>query len=366
MLGKPLILYIAAQESSVRALLAQENESQKEGTLYYLSRTFTGAELNYSPIEKMCLALVFAIQKLRHYMHAYIIHLVAKADPVKYVMSKPVLAGRLAKWVLLLNQYEIIYVPAKAVKGQALADFLADHPITADWKISDNLLDEDVFYIDIFPTWTMFFDGSARVDGAGARVVFMSPQRQILPYSFQLSELCSNNVAKYQGLIIGLQMAINMEIIALEVYGDSKLIINKLLTEYEVRKDDVVPYFWLATQLLQRFEAVTLEHVLRKENQMADALANLALSMTLGEYEAADVSVCQRWVIPFVTEMLLDNTNAISVLPVDVEEWRQPLIDYLEHEKLPDDPRHCSEIRQRAPRFLYYKETLYCALSKYF
>ncbi|CAN6570629.1 unnamed protein product [Malus baccata var. baccata] len=65
-------------------------------------------------------------------MHAYTIHLVAKANPVKHVMSKPVLTGRLAKWALLLNQYKIIYVIAKAVKGQALADFLVDHPIPAD------------------------------------------------------------------------------------------------------------------------------------------------------------------------------------------------------------------------------------------
>ncbi|KAM1999837.1 hypothetical protein ACFX16_007213 [Malus domestica] len=146
---KPLILYIATKESLVEALLAQKNESQKEGELYYLSRTLTGTELNYSSIEKMCLALMF-IQKLRHYMHAYIIHLVAKADPVKYVMSKPVLTWRLAKWALLLNQYKIIYVPAKVVKGQALADFLADHPIPTDWKISDDLPNEEVFYIDIF------------------------------------------------------------------------------------------------------------------------------------------------------------------------------------------------------------------------
>ncbi|KAM1282220.1 hypothetical protein ACFX2I_022708 [Malus domestica] len=237
----------------------------------------------------MCLALVFAIQKLRHYMHAYTIHLVAKAD-------------------------SIIYVPAKAVKGQALADFLADHPIPADWKISDDLPDEEMFYIDIFPTWMI--------------------------------ELCSNNVTEYQALIIGLQMAINMGITALEIFGDSKLIINQLLTEYEVRKDDLIPYFRLATQLLQEFETMTLKHVPRKENQMADALANLASSMTLGEDEAAEVLVCQRWVIPLVTEMLLDDTNVISVLPVDVEEWRQPLIDYLEHGKLPDDPRHRSEIRE--------------------
>ena len=101
-------------------------------------------------------------------MHGYTIHLVAKVDSVKYVMSKPVLTGRLGKWALLFNQYKIIYVLAKAIKGQALADFLADYPIPTDWKISDDLLDEEVFYIDIFLTWTMFFDGSERVDGAGA------------------------------------------------------------------------------------------------------------------------------------------------------------------------------------------------------
>ncbi|KAM2197358.1 hypothetical protein ACFX1Q_000770 [Malus domestica] len=228
----------------------------------------------------MCLTLMFAIQKLMHYMHAYTIHLVAKADP-------------------------IIYVPAKAIKGQSLIDFLADHPIPADWKILDNFPDEEVFHIDIFPTWTI--------------------------------ELCSNDVAKYQALNIGLQMAINMGITALEVFGDSKLIINQLLTEYEVRKDDLVPYFRLATQLLQKFETVTLEHVPRKENQMADALANLASSMTLGEEETANVPICQIWVIPLATEMLLDDTNVISVFPVDVEEWRHPLIDYLQHGKLPDD-----------------------------
>ena len=97
----------------------------------------------------------------------------------------------------------------------------------------------------------------------------------------------------------------------------------------------------------------------RKENQTVDALANLASSMALEEDEATDVSDCQRWVIPLAIEMLLDDTNVISVLPINTEEWRQPLIDYLEHGKLPDNPIHRSEIRRRAPRFLYYKGTLY-------
>ncbi|XP_070672146.1 uncharacterized protein [Malus domestica] len=255
----------------------------------------------------MCLALVFAIQKLKHYMLAYTIDLVAKADP-----------------------YEIIYVPAKAIKGKALADFLADLLIPTNWKISDDLPDEEVFYIDIFPTWMMLFDRSIRADGVGTGVVFMSPQRKILPYSFQLSKLCSNNVAEYQALIIRLQMAINIEITALEVYGDSKLIINQLLTEYEARKYDIVPYFWLATQLLQKFQAVTLEHVPRKENQMANALTNLALSMTLREDEATDVLVCQRWVILLFTEMLLDDTNVISVRKKPIKPWKKHTQAYAE------------------------------------
>ncbi|KAM2605568.1 hypothetical protein TB2_034360 [Malus domestica] len=81
--------------------------------------------------------------------------------------------------------------------------------------------------------------------------------------------------------------------------------------------------------------------------------------MALVKDEVADVPVFQRWVIPLITEMLLDDTNVILVLPVDTKEWRQPLINYLEHGKLPDDLRHRSEIRRRVPRFLYYKETLY-------
>ncbi|CAL8083348.1 unnamed protein product [Prunus armeniaca] len=279
--GKPLILYIAAQERSIGALLAQENESHNEQALYYLSRTLTGPELNYTPIEKMCLALVFAIQKLRHYMQAFTVHLIALADPVRYVMSKPVLTGRLAKWALLLNQYEIIYTPARAVKGQVVADFLADHPILADWEISDDLPDEQVFFANVSPTWMMFFDGSARKDGPGAGVVFLSPRE-----------------TQYQALIMGLQMVVEMKISSLEVYGDSMLVINQLLTHYEVRKDDLIPYHQIVTQLLERFDFVTLEHVPRKDNQMADALANLAATLALTKDEAVNLPICQHWVVP--------------------------------------------------------------------
>ena len=75
--------------------------------------------------------------------------------------------------------------------------------------------------MDVLPPWEMFFDGVARRDGAGARVVLISPKKHILPYSFVLVDLCSNNVAEYQTLILDLQMAIEMGIKDLDVYSDS-------------------------------------------------------------------------------------------------------------------------------------------------
>ena len=66
--GRPLILYTAALEHSLGAMLAQNNDEGKENALYYISRTLVGAERNYSAMEKICLALVFTVQKLRHYL----------------------------------------------------------------------------------------------------------------------------------------------------------------------------------------------------------------------------------------------------------------------------------------------------------
>jgi len=69
-----------------------------------------------------------------------------------------------------------------------------------------------VFFIDILPPLEMHFYGAVRWYGVGAGVVFVTPEKHILPYSFVLTQLCSNNVAEYQALNLGLQMAIEMGI----------------------------------------------------------------------------------------------------------------------------------------------------------
>ena len=92
---------------------------------------------------------------------------------------------------------------------------------------------------------------------------------------------------------------------------------------------------------------------------MADALANLAATLALGAEESMNVPVCNRWVVAPLAEDSEEEVNAVSLQEVDEEDCRQLLIDYLQHGKLPNDPRHKTEFQRRAPRFLYFNGTLY-------
>ncbi|XP_070017804.1 uncharacterized protein [Nicotiana sylvestris] len=206
----------------------------------------------------------------------------------------------------------------------------------------------------------MYFDGAAHRGGAGAGVVFVTSQGEVLPYSFMLMQLCCNNVAEYQALILGLEMAIEMKRLQLQVFGDSQLVVNQLLGSYEVKKPELRPYHDYAKKLTGWLGDVTIQHMPRKENKKADALAALASSLTLPDQ--AQVAVCKIWLVPLPNEAEGEENelkHLVAVSEVEKEEWRHPIIDYLCYGILPKNPRRRTKIRRRAPRFLYYKDTLY-------
>ncbi|XP_070047078.1 uncharacterized protein [Nicotiana tomentosiformis] len=185
--------------------------------------------------------------------------------------------------------------------------------------------------IEVQPPWRMYFNGAAHRGGAGAGVVFVTSQGEVLPYSFTLTQLCSNNVAEYQALILGLKMAVKMKRLQLQVFGDSQLVINQLLGSYEVKKLELRQYHDYAKNLMGWVGDMTIQHMPRKENKKADVLAALASSLTLH-----------------------DRTSYS-----EKEEWQKPIIGYLSYEILPENPRRRAEIRRRAPLFLYYKDAIY-------
>ena len=111
-------------DHSLRALLAQNNDQNHEQAIYYLNRIMIGAKHHYHLIEKEYLTLVFAIQKMRHYLMGQHIHVIFRINPLQFLMTRPSsLNCRLVKWAILLSQYEMQFMPQKAVKRQAVADF---------------------------------------------------------------------------------------------------------------------------------------------------------------------------------------------------------------------------------------------------
>ncbi|CAL2271045.1 unnamed protein product [Prunus armeniaca] len=135
-------------------------------------------------------------------------------------MSKPVLFWRIAKWSVLFFEFEIKFVPQKAIKGQALANFLVARPTPNNMELPAHLPKEEVFTTKAL-TWQLYFDGAGRRKGAGARLMFIMSSGRLILYSFSLLALCSNNVAEYEALIIGLEIALEMHIDCLQACGDS-------------------------------------------------------------------------------------------------------------------------------------------------
>ena len=123
-------------------MLAQLDDSGKERTIYYLSKRMLEYECRYIMIEHLCLALVWATKRLRHYVTEYSILLVSQLDPLRYLFDRPVLTGRLMRWLVLLTEFDIRYVMQQSVKRSIVADHLASLPVSDDRPIDDDFLNE--------------------------------------------------------------------------------------------------------------------------------------------------------------------------------------------------------------------------------
>ena len=184
--GKPLKLYISETQESIGSLLAQDNSEGQEQAIFYLSRILSECECKYSIIKKLCLVLYFSAFKLRNYMLAYVVCVIAQTDLVKYTLSRLILSGKLGKWSLSLVEFNLVYLPQKVVKGQALVDFLADHPSTNVTDFNESLV------LEVTP-WKLFFDGSKSEQGVGIGVVLESPMGIKTQMSLRLNQQCSHN-----------------------------------------------------------------------------------------------------------------------------------------------------------------------------
>uniref|UniRef100_A0A2N9INS0 RNA-directed DNA polymerase n=1 Tax=Fagus sylvatica TaxID=28930 RepID=A0A2N9INS0_FAGSY len=297
--GKSLRLYLASNSQAIGALIAQENDNGDEQPIYYVSRTLKDAESRYSGAERSCLALIYASQRLRHYFLAHQVQLMTKSHPIKSLLQRSVLSGRLAQWLLQLSQYEIIAETPTAIKSQAIADLLAQFPGEDNSSISDEVPGEinEVFLAGLADSvWTLKFDGSSTATSAGAGIVLYRDDGEAVTKSFKFDFPCSNNAAEYEAYLAGLAIAYEMGIKHLRVIDDSNLV-----------------------KLEARFSTFKIKHAQRNENRYADALATLGSQIAFGG-EEMDITICKK--MKPITESLRKEFEELSQ---DQEDWRAPI-----------------------------------------
>ncbi|GJT23272.1 reverse transcriptase domain-containing protein [Tanacetum coccineum] len=152
-----LIVYLSASHGAISAVLMTERGTVQT-PVYFVSRALQGPELNYTPMEKLVLSLVFAAKRLRRYFQAHPIAI--------------------------------------------LADFLIEKPDKGPLDTSVVETPQEL--------WTLFTGGSSCVDGSGAGLILTSPEGTEFTYALRFQFIISNNESEYEALIAGIRIAAQM------------------------------------------------------------------------------------------------------------------------------------------------------------
>jgi ribonuclease HI len=98
--------------------------------------------------------------------------------------------------------------------------------------------------------WAMYFDGSACEDGCGVGILLVSPHGVIYSFSIRLSAPCTNNLAEYEAVHRGMELLLEVGAEAVEVFGDSKLVISQLTEEYRCESELLFPLWMRCRELM--------------------------------------------------------------------------------------------------------------------
>ena len=134
--------------------------------------------------------------------------------------------------------------------------------------------------------WQIYIDGGARGNPgpAAAGVVIYSPQGSIIKQSGKYLGKTTNNLAEYQGAILGLTELRNLigrakaKKIIVRIKSDSELLVKQINHQYKIKNENLTPYFIKLWNLILDFKEVNFIHIPRSENKLADQMVNKTLN----------------------------------------------------------------------------------------
>ncbi|XP_071718867.1 uncharacterized protein [Rutidosis leptorrhynchoides] len=244
---------------------------------------------------------------------------------MKKILTKLEISGRLALWAVEFGAYQISYLPRSTVKGQVLADYLAE--MTGELEVIN---ERTALKPVVGETWDLFTDGASCAEGAGAGLVLASPGGEEHTYALSFNFDVTNNEAEYEALLAGLNIARKMNITNLRTFTDSQLLLK---------------------ELAERFEYFELVQVPRSQNKKADALSKLA-ALTFSHFQK------QVWVEELPSKSI-DNDLMVASVKEEQLNWMEPILQYIRSDILPSDKREARLVRERAPMYIIQNDILY-------
>ncbi|XP_022150100.1 uncharacterized protein LOC111018362 [Momordica charantia] len=332
--GEKLHLYLAVSDSAVSSTLIKQ-EGARQSPVYYTSKAMTEPETRYPQTEKLAFALVTSARRLRPYFQAHTV-IVLTNLPLKNIFLKLEISGRLMKWALELSEYDIQFGPRTALKGQAVANFIAE--LTPPSQLTESDL-----------SWTIYVDGSSNERGCGAGILLLAPSGERFEYALRFNFRTSNNEAEYEALLACLCVARGLGAVHIKVFSDSQLVVNQIKEEYQTKDPRMEKYLSKVRSHLAQFRTYEVSQVPRSENSNADALAKLASAYETDLARSVPVEI-------------LDSPSILEpdVMEVDTPSpsWMDPIVEFIKGNPL-QDPKEQKKMARRAARFTLREGALY-------
>jgi hypothetical protein len=201
-------------------------------------------------LEKVLYAVLMASSMLRHYFQAYHI-IVPSSQPLKDIMRNREATGRIGKWAAELNEFSIDYVHRSSIQSQALADFISDWTLGAQEEEASKDAE----------AWTMFCDGSWGTFRADAAAVLIAPSKVRTCYTVKLDFSCTNNIAEYEALLLGLRKLKAMGIRRAVLKTDSQVISGHVDKSCKARDPKLEKYLDTVRRLEASFEGFSVKNI---------------------------------------------------------------------------------------------------------
>jgi ribonuclease HI len=219
-----------------------------------------------------------------------------------------------------LNEFSIDYVHRSSIQSQTLADFIADWTPGAQEEETNKDAE----------AWTVFYDGSWGTFGAGAAAILVAPSKVRTCYAARLEFSCTNNIAEYEALLLGLWKLKAMGIRRAILKTDSQVISGHIDKSSKARDPKLEKYLDTVRRLEASFEGFSGKNIPRGENEHADLLAKSAAQG-----------------LPLPPEVFFETIKApsvehmeravLAISPIHSEDWRTEIISFLQCNCFLDD-----------------------------